>query len=48
MNNRALLKRIKHKEKISLNEHESKQLLKEYGIPVVNEMIVLNLSLIHI
>ncbi|MBW1724770.1 MAG: acetate--CoA ligase family protein, partial [Deltaproteobacteria bacterium] len=42
MNNRVLLEQIMHKEKIPLNEHESKQLLKEYGIPVVNEMIVLS------
>ena len=42
MNNRVLSEQIKNKEKIPLNEYESKQLLKEYGIPVVNEMIVLN------
>ena len=42
MNNRAVLEQEKPKEKIPLNEYESKQLLKEYGIPVVNEMTVLN------
>ncbi len=31
MNNSVLLEQIKHKEKIPLNEHESKQILKEYA-----------------
>ena len=42
MNTRSLLEQIESKVKIPLNENESKQLLKEYGIPVVDERVVSN------
>lgn len=42
MNIKMLLEQIKNTEKTTLNENESKQLLKEYGVPVVNEIVAMN------
>ena len=42
MNISALLKKAKKKGKTALDEKESKELLKEYGIPVISETVVSN------
>jgi len=42
VNIKLLLEQIKNTEKITLNENESKQLLKEYGVPVVNDIVAMN------
>jgi len=39
---RVLLEQIKNTGRTTLNENESKQLLKEYGVPIVNETVALN------
>jgi acyl-CoA synthetase (NDP forming) len=42
MNTTVLLENARNSGKSALNENESKQLLKEYGVPVVNEAVAIN------
>lgn len=44
MDTHLLLKQAKKIGKTALNENESKRLLKEYGVPVIKEIVALNLD----